>query len=92
MFGLQELDSLLLQRIQAVTGQVVHPYFTRQIFQHQHHRDLNHFLDAYEKDKTSVFLYTGRGPSSESLHLGHVVQFQFVKYLQDLFDCQLIIG
>ncbi|CDJ57732.1 tryptophanyl-tRNA synthetase, putative [Eimeria maxima] len=28
------------------------------------------------------YLYTGRGPSSESLHIGHLVPFLFAKYLQ----------
>lgn len=41
-------------------------------------RDLNDILDAYEKgDK--FYLYTGRGPSSEALHLGHLIPFMFTK-------------
>ena len=28
------------------------------------------------------FLYTGRGPSSEAMHLGHLVPFMFTKWLQ----------
>ena len=43
-------------------------------------RDLNEVLDAYEKgDK--FYLYTGRGPSSEALHLGHLIPFMFTKYV-----------
>lgn len=35
-------------------------------------------LDAYERgDK--FYLYTGRGPSSEALHLGHLIPFMFTK-------------
>ena len=37
------------------------------------------------------FLYTGRGASSGSLHLGHLVPFILTKYLQDAFDVPLII-
>ncbi|KAJ6220687.1 hypothetical protein RDWZM_006499 [Blomia tropicalis] len=37
------------------------------------------------------FLYTGRGPSSGSLHVGHLVPFFFTKWLQDVFDVPLII-
>ena len=40
--------------------------------------DLGEILDAYEKDKP-FFLYTGRGPSSESMHLGHLIPFLFTK-------------
>jgi len=36
-------------------------------------------------------LYTGRGPSSESLHIGHAVPFIFTKYLQEAFDVPLVI-
>nr|PIM01797.1 tryptophanyl-tRNA synthetase (TrpRS2) [Toxoplasma gondii COUG] len=37
------------------------------------------------------YLYTGRGPSSEALHIGHLVPFMFTKYLQDVFDVPLVI-
>ena len=41
-------------------------------------RDFNEVLDAYERgDK--FYLYTGRGPSSEALHLGHLIPFMFTK-------------
>ena len=42
------------------------------------YRDVPAILDAYEQRK-SFFLYTGRGPSSESMHLGHLVPFLFTK-------------
>ena len=47
-------------------------------------------MDHLEKGDL-VYLYTGRGPSSESLHLGHIIQFQFNKYLQEAFRCPLVI-
>jgi tryptophanyl-tRNA synthetase len=34
---------------------------------------------------------TGRGPSSEALHMGHLIPFMFTKYLQDVFDVPLVI-
>jgi tryptophanyl-tRNA synthetase len=37
-------------------------------------------LDRYEKGKP-FFLYTGRGPSSGSMHLGHMIPFMFTKYV-----------
>lgn len=32
-----------------------------------------------------------QGPSSEALHLGHLVPFIFTKYLQDAFKVPLVI-
>jgi len=47
-------------------------------------------LDAYEKGKP-FYLYTGRGPSSESMHLGHLIPMIFTKYLQDAFNVPVVI-
>ena len=47
-------------------------------------------LDAYEQKKP-FYLYTGRGPSSDALHMGHCIPFIFTKYLQDAFDVVLVI-
>ena len=41
-------------------------------------RDMNQVLDAYEKQK-SFYLYTGRGPSSQAMHVGHLIPFVFTK-------------
>lgn len=54
------------------------------------HRDLDLFLKQYE-DKKPIFLYTGRGPSSEAMHLGHLMPFLFTKWLQDVFKCPVVI-
>ena len=48
-------------------------------FQLTHRRD--QILDCVERGHP-FYLYTGRGPSSESLHMGHLVPFQFTKWLQ----------
>ena len=32
-----------------------------------------------------------QGPSSEALHLGHLIPFMFTKWLQDAFDVPLVI-
>ena len=87
-FGSQKIDQELLQRIERVTGKQVHRFLRRGIF--FSHRDLHHLLDLYEKG-TKFYLYTGRGPSSEALHLGHLIPFHFTKWLQDTFDCPLVI-
>lgn len=36
-------------------------------------------LDLYEQKKP-FYLYTGRGPSSDSMHMGHLIPFIFTKY------------
>lgn len=50
-------------------------------------------LDAYEKrsQDPAFYLYTGRGPSSDSMHLGHLIPFIFTKWLQDTFNVPLVI-
>ncbi len=47
-------------------------------------------MDYIEKGK-QVYLYTGRGPSTESMHLGHLMPFIFCKYLQEAFKCKFVI-
>ena len=37
------------------------------------------------------YLYTGRGPSSSAMHLGHLVPFLFTAWLQKAFRCPLVI-
>ncbi|XP_024519360.1 tryptophan--tRNA ligase, cytoplasmic [Selaginella moellendorffii] len=87
-FGCKLIDPQLIQRLEKLTNKPAHPFLRRGIF--FAHRDLESILDAYEQGH-KFFLYTGRGPSSESLHLGHLVQFMFTKYLQDAFDVPLVI-
>lgn len=87
-FGCQPIDGALIRRFEQITKTKAHPWLRRGIF--FSHKDLNLVLDAYEKGE-EIYLYTGRGPSSESLHLGHMIPFMFAKYLQDAFDAILVI-
>ena len=48
------------------------------------HRSLETILDLYEQKKP-FYLYTGRGASAGSMHMGHLVPFLFTKWLQDVF-------
>lgn len=69
----------------------IHQFLRRGIF--FSHRDLNQVVQKL-KEKNSdrpFYLYTGRGPSSESLHLGHLVPFMFTKYLQDVLKVPVVI-
>eukprot|EP01117_Protostelium_nocturnum_P003069 TRINITY_DN1400_c0_g1_i2.p1 TRINITY_DN1400_c0_g1~~TRINITY_DN1400_c0_g1_i2.p1 ORF type:complete len:397 (+),score=105.80 TRINITY_DN1400_c0_g1_i2:240-1430(+) len=87
-FGSSAIDQPLIDRFQKITGKPAHPWIRRGLF--FSHRDLNELLDKYEQGKP-FFLYTGRGPSSDALHFGHLVPFAFTKYLQDVFNVPLVI-
>lgn len=77
-FGTKPLTQDHLDRFKKLTGKELHPFLTRGIF--FSHRDFDTFLDHIEKGK-KIYLYTGRGPSTESMHLGHLLPFIFCKYL-----------
>ncbi|XP_043582072.1 tryptophan--tRNA ligase, cytoplasmic isoform X2 [Bombus pyrosoma] len=51
---------------------------------------MNTILNLYEQGKP-FYLYTGRGPSSDSIHLGHLIPFMFCKWLQEVFRVPLVI-
>ncbi|WVZ58889.1 hypothetical protein U9M48_009111 [Paspalum notatum var. saurae] len=73
-FGCQRVDAALVDRISRVTLRPPHRFLRRGIF--FAHRDFNKILDIYEAGE-KFYLYTGRGPSSEALHLGHLIPFMF---------------
>lgn len=94
-FGTRRVDAALLERFERLTGHRPHVFLRRgMFFSHRcvsrpmiacwHadivliHREFNIILDRYEQGKP-FFLYTGRGPSSDSMHLGHMIPFVFTK-------------
>jgi len=92
-FGSSALDETLLKRMEALTvgrGRVsaLHRFLRRGIF--FSHRDMERICEEVEKGRP-FFLYTGRGPSSESMHLGHLIPFLMTKWLQDAFGVPLVI-
>lgn len=87
-FGSRPITPELLARFESLTGQRPHLFLRRGIF--FSHRDLSQLLDRYEAGK-KFFLYTGRGPSSSALHLGHLIPFIFTAYLQKAFDVPCVI-
>jgi len=87
-FGSQRISPQLLERIEKVTGKPPHHWLRRGLF--FSHRDLETVLDCYEQKK-GLYLYTGRGPSNDSMHMGHLIPFMFTKWLQDTFDIPLVI-
>lgn len=66
-FGSAELTPGLVARLERVTGRPAHHFLRRGIY--FSHRDLDKMLDLCEAGQ-KFYLYTGRGPSSTSLHLG----------------------
>lgn len=87
-FGCQAIDQGILDRMERLTGKRPHHFLRRGLF--FSHRDLNLLLDVYERGEP-FYLYTGRGPSSESMHTGHLVPFMFTKWLQETFKVPLVI-
>lgn len=87
-FGCHKIDVALLERMERLTGRKPHHFLRRGIF--FSHRDLSLLLDVYEK-KQNFYIYTGRGPSSESMHTGHLIPFMFTKWLQETFQVPLVV-
>ncbi|TVU49937.1 hypothetical protein EJB05_01282 [Eragrostis curvula] len=87
-FGCQRIDAALVDRVARITAAPPHRFLRRGLF--FAHRDMSELLDLYERGE-KFYLYTGRGPSSEALHLGHLIPFMFTKYLQDVFKVPLVI-
>lgn len=87
-FGCTRLTEDVIARVERLTNTKAHRFLRRGLF--FSHRDLNILLDGVEKGEP-FFLYTGRGPSSEALHLGHLVPFHFTQWLQKAFNAPLVI-
>jgi len=84
----QRINETLVARMERLTGCKAHHLIRRGFF--FSHRDLDKVLDAYERGEP-FYLYTGRGPSSKSLHVGHLVPFQLTQWLQAAFRVPVVI-
>jgi tryptophanyl-tRNA synthetase len=87
LFGTQELDAPLLERLRAMAGADLPPLLSRGIY--YSHRDLGWILDQYQKGNP-FFLYSGRGPSGP-LHTSHLVPFDLCRWLQQRFHVPMYI-
>jgi tryptophanyl-tRNA synthetase len=87
-FGVEEFTQELKQKFENVTGHKVHYLIERGLF--FSHVGLNGLLDAYQ-NKKQIYIYTGRGPSTTSMHLGHLIPFFVTKWLQDVFQAIVVI-
>lgn len=87
-FGCQELTNGHIKAFEDLTGGLAHRFLRRSLA--FAHRDFEKVLDCVRKGE-KFFLYTGRGPSSQSMHIGHSVPFVFCKYMQDTFKIPFVI-
>ncbi|XP_022649339.1 tryptophan--tRNA ligase, cytoplasmic-like isoform X2 [Varroa destructor] len=87
-FGSQKISPDLIERLEKLTSKKAHHFLRRGIF--FSHREFSEILTRYEQKKP-FYLYTGRGPSSEALHIGHLIPFIFTKWLQEVFEVPLVI-
>lgn len=87
-FGSERITDHLLARLESVTGVRPHHFLRRGIF--FSHRDLEFILKTHESKKP-IYLYTGRGPSSTAMHVGHLLPFIFTVWLQKTLDCPVVI-
>lgn len=87
-FGSSRINSDLIEKLEVAAGQPVHHMIRRGIF--FSHRDLYSIVEMAQQKKP-FYLYTGRGPSSDSMHLGHLVPFIITKWFQDAFNVPLVI-
>ncbi|PWV02890.1 putative tryptophanyl-tRNA synthetase [Trypanosoma cruzi] len=59
------------------------------------HRDFGTALDcvraSFATGTHRAYLYTGRGPSAQSMHIGHVIPFLLTRHLQDALGLPLVI-
>ncbi|KAH8030460.1 hypothetical protein HPB51_006892 [Rhipicephalus microplus] len=81
-FGSSKVTQELVDRIENLTGKKAHHFLRRGVF--FSHRELNEILNAHEQKKP-FYLYTGRGPSSDALHIGHLIPFIFTKRCPEFY-------
>jgi tryptophanyl-tRNA synthetase len=65
-------------KIEKCTGRKPHRFIRRGIF--FCNIDIDVIINRYEAGKL-FYLYTGRGPSAEALHLGHAIPFIMTRYM-----------
>lgn len=87
-FGLKFITDEMKEKIQKITGKPLNHFLTRDIF--FAHQDFDKFIDAYIAGKP-VYIYTGRGPSSDAMHLGHLLPMMFTAYMQQVFGCWVVM-
>jgi tryptophanyl-tRNA synthetase len=85
-FGVQKIESDLLKKMEEAFKDL-HVTLKRNYF--YAHREFDKWLNSFLEGKT-VSIVTGRGPSN-FMHIGHIVVFYFVKWLQEKTGAYLFI-
>ena len=87
-FGVSKMSFDLVDRFVKLTGKQPHRLLRRNLF--FAHRDFDRILDDYEKGNP-IYIYTGRGPSTDRLHLGHILPLEFTVWIQQALDAFVVI-
>jgi len=85
-FGVQKIEKGLLDKIESSLKEL-HVTLRRNYF--YAHREFDRWLESFLKEEI-VSIVTGRGPSN-FMHIGHIVVFYFVKWLQEKTNAYLFI-
>jgi tryptophanyl-tRNA synthetase len=87
--GVKEYDDELVKHTSV--GDYKH-FFHRDSGVIKSSRDLYKFLDHYTKyGPDKCYIYTGRGPSSADMHLGHMIPFMVTRELQRALNVRVVI-
>lgn len=84
-FGAQPVTPSMVQLLQRLTNQPVHHFLSCGAV--REHKDLDKLLKSGQR----FYILTGRGPSSSSLHLGHMIPFKVACYFQRVFQVPCVI-
>ncbi|KAI4293020.1 tryptophanyl-tRNA synthetase [Pancytospora philotis] len=87
-FGCTRFDDKNLEALQGLARGPVHRLLRRNLV--FAHRDFDKILECIAKDG-KFYMYTGRGPSSKSMHIGHALPFLLCKYIQDAFRVPFVV-
>lgn len=86
--GARKVTPVILDKLSQLTKQPPHHYLTCGAV--REHKDLDKLLNQVEQGQR-FYILTGRGPSSSSLHLGHVIPFEVACYFQRVFKVPCVV-
>lgn len=86
--GAKKVTPAILTKICQMTKQPPHQFLTSGAV--REHKDFDKFLSQVDQGHR-FYILTGRGPSSSSLHLGHVIPFEVACYFQRVFKVPCVI-
>ncbi|XP_053397616.1 tryptophan--tRNA ligase, cytoplasmic-like isoform X2 [Mercenaria mercenaria] len=77
----KKIDRQLIEKMEVLIRRPVHHLISRNIA--VSHRDMDRIMEGFKVSQgiwnDSFYLYTGRGPSSKTMHLGHAIPFILTK-------------